>query len=259
MLKYYVQEKISDRQKDMDIEQFLDENGITRLFSDDEKYPKNIILARKNMPVLYHLGELYDYSNCVSVVGTRSCSEFGKEFAYNLGKKLVDNNYKVVSGLADGIDTFAHKGCIENDGLAIVILAWFHKLFPAHNRPLLDTILKNGCAITENVIQPEKNSRFEFLKRDELMVALSNVIIVVESKSKGGAKYTADYAKKKGVPVIIAKTKTNDPELIDGFNTFVENGAIVAQSEDDVIGILKNIQTEKIKPTSNTMDNFFLE
>lgn len=242
--------------KDIDIEQFLDENGITRLFSDDEKYPKCINLARKNMPIIYHLGKLYDYSNSVSVVGTRSCSEFGKEFASNLGKKLVDNNYKVVSGLADGIDTFAHKGCIENGGQAIVILAWFHKLFPAHNKQLLDAILENGCAITENVMQPEKNSRFKFLKRDQLMVALSNAVIVVESKSKGGAKYTADYAMKKGVTVIIAKTKTDDPELIAGFNKLVKIGATVAQSEDDVIGILKNLKIKKIKTMPNTMDDF---
>ena len=240
-----------------DIEQFLDENGIVRLFPDDKKYPQNIIMARKNMPTIYHLGELFDYSNGVSVVGTRSCSKFGEEFAFNLGKLLVDNNFKIVSGLADGIDTFAHKGCVENNGLGIVILAWFHKLYPPHNKPLLDNILENGCAITENPLQPEKNSRFEFLKRDELMVALSDAIIVIESKSKGGAKYTADYAKKKGIPVIIAKTKTDDSELINGFNTFVENGALVAESESNVIEILKNLKEKKSSKTiPKTMDDF---
>ena len=86
------------------------------------------------------------------------------------------------------------------------------------------------------------------------MVALSEAIIVVESKSKGGAKYTSDYAKKKNVPVIIAKTKTEDPELIDGFNTFVENGAIVADSEEKVIEILKNLENKKT--SSKTMDDF---
>ncbi len=252
--KFYV--PVEQRGKNMvnseNLEEFLDENGITKLLPDTANYPKNIVMARKNMPTIYHLGELFDYSNGISVVGTRSCSEFGKEFARNLGKKLADNNYKIVSGLADGIDTFAHKGCVENNGIGIVILAWFHKLFPPHNKPLLDSILENGCAITENPLEPEKNSRFEFLKRDELMVALSHAVIVVESKSKGGAKYTADYAKKKGVPVIIVKTKTDNSELINGFNTFVENGAIVAQTEDEVIGILKNLKKEKNK----TMDDF---
>jgi DNA processing protein len=238
------------------LEEFLDSNGILRLLSDSPKYPQNMSLARKNRPSIYHLGELYDYSNGISVVGTRSCSKFGEEFAFNLGKLLVDNNHKIISGLADGIDTFAHKGCVDNDGIGIVILAWFHKLYPPHNKPLLDAILENGCAITENPLEPEKNSRFEFLKRDELMVALSDVIVVIESKSKGGAKYTADYAKRKGVPVVIAKTKTDDPKLIDGFKTFVENGAIVAQSENDVIDIIKNIKNKKIQTKPKTMDDF---
>ena len=237
-----------------EIERFLDENEIMKLLPHTPKYPKNIILARKKMPVIYHLGDLFDYSNSVSVVGTRSCSKFGEEFAFNLGKLLVENNYKIISGLADGIDTFAHKGCVENNGFGIVILAWFHKLYPPHNKPLLDKILENGCAITENPLQPEKNSRFEFLKRDELMVALSNAIVVVESKSKGGAKYTSDYAKKKNVPVIIARTKTDDPELIDGFKTFVENGAFVADSEEKVIEILKNLENKKTD--SKTMNDF---
>jgi len=240
-----------------ELEDFLNENGITRLLPHTAKYPQNLSLARKNMPAIYHLGDLHDYTNSVSVVGTRSCSKFGEEFAFNLGKLLVDNNYKIVSGLADGIDTFAHKGCVENNGVGIVILAWFHKLYPPHNKPLLDEILENGCAITENPLEPEKNSRFEFLKRDELMVALSNAIIVVESKSKGGAKYTADYAKKKEVPVIIIKTKTDDPELIEGFDTFVENGAIVANSESEVIDILKNLKEKKSHKTiPKTMDDF---
>jgi DNA processing protein len=234
-------------------QQFLDENDISELESSSKNYPKNLRIARKNLPNIFHLGDMFDYSNAVSVVGTRSCSDFGKEFAENLGQILSDNKFKVISGLARGIDTAAHTGCVKNEGIGIAILPWFHKLYPPENKFLLDAIIeRGGCAISENLFQPKTNPRFQFLNRDELMVALSIAIVVVESKSKGGAKYTSDYAKRKGVPVIIVKTKTTEQELIEGFETFKNNGAIVAEDESEVIKILNELKTKNaVKPKNN--------
>jgi DNA processing protein len=235
-------------------EQFMDENEISKLSPNDERYPERIILVRKNLPEIYHLGSLTNYDNGIAVVGTRSCSKFGEEFARNLGRELPSNGYKVISGLAKGIDTFAHAGCIENDGEAIAILAWFHKLYPPQNKSLLDAILENGCAISEHIFQPEKNARFEFLKRDKLMMSISDVIVVVESKSKGGAKYTADEAMKKNIPVIKCKTETDDPELIEGHKTFLANGAIEATSPEHVIELISELKEKK--ETKNNLDDF---
>ena len=147
-------------------EQFMAENGISKLLPNDEGYPERINLIKKNLPEIYHLGPLNNYDDGVAVVGTRSCSKFGEEFARTLGSDLSTNGYKVISGLAKGIDTFAHTGCVENDGEPIAILAWFHKLYPPQNKPLLDAILENGCAMSEFIFMPEKNARYEFLKRD---------------------------------------------------------------------------------------------
>ena len=241
-----------------ELEEFLSNNGISTLFSDDIHYPSKISRARSKPEnhKIYHLGNFTNYEKCVSVVGTRSCSEFGKEFTFNLVKKLIHYDYKIISGLAKGIVTFAHHGCVENNGIGIAIMAWFHKIYPTENRTLFDQILENGCAFSENPLKPENNSRFEFLKRDELIAVMSDVVIVVESKSKGGAKYTADYAKKKKIPVIKCKTKTDNAELIEGHKKFLENGAIEAISPENVIELISELKGNTEIGNKNTLDDF---
>ena len=236
--------------------QFMDKNGISKLSPKDKTYPQRINLVRKNLPKIYHKGSLTDYDNGISVVGTRSCSKFGEKFARNLGKELSTHGYKVISGLANGIDTFAHIGCIENNGESIAILAWFHELYPPQNKHLLDAILKNGCAISENIFKPIKNARFEFLHRDELIASLSDVVVVVESKSKGGSKYTFDKAKKNKIPIIKCKTKTDDAELKEGHKTFLDNGANEATTPKQVIKLISELKKENITNIQEKIDDY---
>ena len=220
---------------------FIEQNGINVIKPKDLTYPTSIHKVRKKLPTIYHMGELFDYDNGIAVVGTRRNSENGQLFAQNIGKLLSENNYKVVSGLATGIDTFAHSGCLENNGLTIAILAWFHELSPKPNKELLEKIVETGCALSENLFAPTKEPKYAFLKRDDIIAALSNAVVVVETRSKGGAKYTANVARKKKIPVIVPKINNNDPELQDGFEVLVQEGAHVAKDEDDVIEIIKSL------------------
>jgi len=240
-----------------ELEEFLTSNDITSLLSNEKNYPSKMTIARPKNHKIFHVGNVIDYEKCVSIVGTRSCSEFGAQFAFDLAKELVNHDYKIISGLAQGIDASAHHGCIENNGIGIAIMAWFHKIYPPQNKQLFNEILENGCGFTENPLEPEKNSRFEFLKRDELIAVMSDVVIVVESKSKGGAKYTADYAKKKKIPVIKCKTQTDDSELLEGHKTFLANGAREATSPEHIIELISELKEKKeTKETKNNLDDF---
>ncbi len=231
---------------------FIEQNGINVIKPKDPAYPTSIHKVRKKLPTIYHMGQLFDYDNGIAVVGTRRNSENGQLFAQNIGKLLSENNYKVVSGLATGIDTFAHSGCLENNGLTIAILAWFHELSPKPNKELLEKIVETGCALSENVFAPTKEPKYAFLKRDDIIAALSDAVVVVETRSKGGAKYTADIAKRKKIPVIISKIKNNDAELQDGFDVLEQEGALVAKDEDDVIDIIKALP----KSDNHQIDSF---
>ncbi len=236
----------------MNEKNFVEQNGIYVINPGDPKYPTSIQKVRKKLPTIYHMGQLFDYDNGIAVVGTRRNSGNGQLFAQNIGKLLSKNNYKVVSGLATGIDTFAHSGCLENNGLAIAILAWFHELSPKPNKELLEKIVETGCALSENVFAPTKEPKYAFLKRDDIIAALSDAVVVVETRSKGGAKYTADIAKRKKIPVIISKINNNDAELQDGFDVLEQEGALVAKDEDDVIEIIKSLP----KSDNHQIDSF---
>ena len=227
-------------------------NGIIPINSKNPKYPTSIHKVRKKLPTIYHMGELFKYDDGIAVVGTRECSENGQLFAQNIGKLLSKNNYKVVSGLATGIDTFAHRGCLENNGLAIAVLAWFHEISPKGNKELLEKIVETGCALSENVFAPTKEPKYAFLKRDDIIASLSNAVIVFETRAKGGGKYTADIAKRKKIPVITPKINNNDAELQDGFEVLVQEGALVAKDEDDVIEIIKSLP----KSDNHQLDSF---
>ena len=231
---------------------FIEQNGINVIKPKDPTYPTSIHKVRKKLPTIYHMGQLFDYDNGIAVVGTRRNSENGQLFAQNIGKLLSENNYKVVSGLATGIDTFAHSGCLENNGLAIAILAWFHELSPKPNKELLEKIVETGCALSENVFAPTKEPKYAFLKRDDIIASLSDAVVVVETRSKGGAKYTADIAKRKKIPVIISKINNNDAELQDGFDVLEQEGALVAKDEDDIIEIIKALP----KSDNHQIDSF---
>ena len=87
------------------------------------------------------------------------------------------------------------------------------------------------------------------------MVALSEAIIVVESKSKGGAKYTSDYGIKKKIPIIICDTKTDNDDLKEGFEAFIKMDSIIANSPSDVIEIIQDLNNKK-KSQLKTLDNF---
>ena len=242
----------------IDLEEFLTSNEITSLLSNENNYPSKMTITRPKNHKIFHIGNVVDYEKCVSIVGTRSCSESGAQFAFDLAKELVNHDYKIISGLAQGIDASAHHGCIENDGIGIAILAWFHKIYPPQNKQLFDKILEKGCGFTENPLQPEKNSHYEFLKRDELIAVMSDVVIVVESKSKGGAKYTADHAMKKNIPVIKCKTDTDDSDLIEGHETFLVNGATEATSPEHVIKLILELK-EKTEIKSNKIQKKLFE
>ena len=229
----------------MDEQNFIEQNGIYVINPKDPKYPTLIHKVRKKLPTIYHMGGLLEYDDGIAVVGTRECSENGQLFAHNIGKLLSENNYKVVSGLATGIDAFAHSGCLENNGLTIAILAWFHELSPKSNKELLEKIIESGCALSENLFPPAKEPKYAFLKRDDIIAALSNAVVVVETKSKGGAKYTANVARKKKIPVIVPKISNNDAELQEGFEVLIQEGALVAKDEDHVIEIIKSLPKQK--------------
>jgi len=139
------------------------------------------------------------------VIGSRECTIYGKQMAKQISKELVDNNITVISGLAKGIDTYAHIGGIKQT--IAVLGSGFNNIYPQENIKLAkDIIRNNGLLITEyelNEISKPQN----FPARNRIISALSTGVIVIEAKSKSGSFITVDLALEEGKNVYAVPRK----------------------------------------------------
>ena len=135
-------------------------------------------------------------SKCIAIVGTRKATSYGKKMAYSLAYNFAKQGYTIVSGLALGIDSFAHIGALRAGGSTIAVMATsLNRVYPRENAKLATAIIesKKGAIITENNIG-EKLGKDIFPKRNRIISGLCEKVIVVEAEEESGALITADLA-----------------------------------------------------------------
>ena len=142
--------------------------------------------------------------NCISMVGCRECSDYGKRIAGNLSYNLAKNNLCIVSGLAKGIDEYSHLGALYAKGKTIAVLgSGINIIYPKENCYLANKILNNnGLIISEFPISFNPN-KLTFPARNRIISGLSKGVVVVEAKKKSGTLITVDFALEQGREVFV--------------------------------------------------------
>jgi len=165
----------------------------------DKNYPK-LLKEIKNPPeVLYTRGELKPDEKCFGVVGTRMFSSYGKQVALEIAGDLAEAGLTIVSGLAPGIDTFAHTATVERRKRTIAVLGTGideRSIYPQSNLNLARKILETGGALISEYPPGTRGTQFTFPQRNRIISGLSLGVLVVEAKEKSGALITAEWAKK---------------------------------------------------------------
>ena len=175
---------------------FAEKNGIRILYYLNSDYPKRLQHCYDSPVILYCKGNTnLNAEKVVGVVGTRNVTEYGKMLADKLIQELVDDNVLVVSGLAYGVDTCAHKAALKNNLLTAAVLAHgFQTIYPSVNAGLARKMLESGgCLLTEHISGTEPD-RENFPKRNRIVSGMIDCLVVVESAAKGGALITAEIA-----------------------------------------------------------------
>ena len=200
----------------------LNKKNISFSFYENDNYPTRLKNCYDPPLILYHYGNgNIAPKKIVSIVGSRNASITGKKSTEELVNELSNNNISIVSGLAYGIDVFAHENSLKNNNETIAVLAHgFNFMYPYCHRSIAKEIPKNGLLISEHSINTPPKKAF-FPKRNRIIAGLSDATIIVESKKNGGAIITAKMANDYNRDVFAYPGETDNP-LKAGCNKLIQ-------------------------------------
>ncbi len=197
-----------------------------------------------SLQVIGHLPE--NDKKTVAIVGARQCSQGGKKLAYQFANALAKAGVAIISGMAKGIDGSAHQGALDAGGRTYAVLGCgVDVCYPEVNRILYEKIPINGGIISE-LPQGTKPFAWNFPRRNRIISALSDVVLVVEAKEKSGSLITADFALEQGRDVYAVPGRITDT-LSAGCNRLISMGAGVALTPSQMLSEL-GICTDSIVP-----------
>lgn len=198
-------------------------------------YPSRILAFAKPLRPLYYLGDLsLAEQPSIAIVGSRSCTMYGKTVAQGLARRAAECGVVVVSGLARGIDTAAHAGAIKAGGSTIAVLGNGTDVFyPAVNGPLQREIGEKGLLLSEYPPGTGAN-RFHFPERNRIISSLADAVVIVEAGTRSGSLITAECAEEQGKPVYAVPGNITSPASL-GTNKLIRDRAEPLLFFDDVL------------------------
>ncbi|HEX8167472.1 MAG TPA: DNA-processing protein DprA [Beijerinckiaceae bacterium] len=206
----------------------------------EPEYPKTLRAIDSAPPLIAVRGDAKALARpMVAIVGSRNASAAGLTFTERLAKALADAGYTVVSGLARGIDTRAHRGSLAT-GTVAVLAGGHARVYPADNAPLLEKIVaEGGAAVSEMPLEWEPRGR-DFPRRNRIVSGLSYGVVVVEAAKKSGSLITARFALEQGREVFAVPGSPLDPRA-EGTNDLIRQGATLCAAPEHVIEPLAKI------------------
>ncbi|MDD4503247.1 MAG: DNA-processing protein DprA, partial [Clostridiaceae bacterium] len=212
----------------------MKENSIKAYTIFENEYPENLKNIYDPPPVLYVKGELLkEDALAIGIVGSRKASDYGLKAAYKIAYRLAELGITIVSGMALGIDSAAHRGALAAKGRTIAVFACGLKyVYPMTNFRLSQEIQKDGAIITEYPFDTEAFAP-QFPARNRIISGMSLGVIVVEAGEKSGSLITADFALEQGREVFAVPGNISSPNS-KGTNSLIKNGAKLVSNIEDI-------------------------
>jgi len=175
----------------------------------------------------------------VAIVGSRRNTRYGEEIAYEMAYELAKRGVIVVSGLAYGIDSIAHKGALDADGCTVAVLGTpIDQIYPrAHEKLAKDIIAQGGAIISELEPGAKFYPKTSFLKRNRIIAGLSDAVVIVEAAVRSGSLNTAAHALEQGKDVFAVPGNITSPYSM-GCNKLIRQGASPYTCLDDLLSVL---------------------
>lgn len=199
------------------------------VYSNDPSYPENLRQVSGYPKRLYITGEIIERDRrAVAIIGSRRMSDYGKKIAWEFSYALAKNGITIVSGLARGVDTVAHKAALFAEGRTIAVLgSGIDIVYPPENIFLAKTIAGSGAVVTEFELGTPPYAK-NFLSRNRIISGLSLATLVIEGAARSGTLSTAAYAANEGKDVFVVPGS----EVTDWL---IEQGANSVKSPEELI------------------------
>jgi DNA processing protein len=229
------------------------ELGVQLILLDSPKYPK-LLKEIYNPPFgIYIMGEIQENEKIpISIVGTRKATNEGKNISKKFSRKLNENGFLIISGLAFGIDISAHESCVElNQKTIAVIASGVDNISPRSNYKVAKKILDNSGAIISEYPIGAKPFPNRFIERNRIISGLSKGILIIEAPKSSGALITARFATEQNRDIFVVPGSINNQNYI-GSNNLIKNGAQLVTSPQDILDAyeIKNETAQAIKAES---------
>ncbi|MDH7461930.1 DNA-processing protein DprA [Chitinophagaceae bacterium 26-R-25] len=219
---------------------FIEKNNIQPLFFTDNNYPKRLRNCYDPPTMLYYRGTAdLNAAKIISIIGTRSHTEYGRQLTEKLVSDLAPQNIVIASGMAFGIDGVAHKAAVKNSLPTIGVLAHGLDVMypPEHNALAKEMLSNNGGLLTEfpSCTKPDKHN---FPIRNRIVAGMSDATIVIETNVKGGSMITANLAYGYNRDVLAFPGRTTDSRSSGCLKLIKEKKASLITGADDVLEAL---------------------
>lgn len=214
--------------------QLLERYGAQVITLEDEEYPENLRQIFDPPALLYIKGELWEVDKfAVALVGSRKCSRYGKSVAHDLAGQLVGKGITVISGMARGIDSAAHRGALEAGGRTIAVLGCgLSVVYPPENKDLMEKIAGSGALVSEFSMATTPVP-YNFPIRNRIISGLSLGVVVVEAALRSGASITIGCALEQGREAFAVPGSINSP-VSRGTHRLIKQGARLVENVDDI-------------------------
>lgn len=223
------------------------QHSVSVICREDANYPPGLLKTPDPPIVLFVKGELRPTDAIgVAIVGSRRCSIYGGEQARRFGELLANAGITVVSGLARGIDAFAHHGAVDAGGRSIAVLgSGLNDIYPPENRTLAERLLQHGAWVAEApMLAPVRATNFP--SRNRIIAGMTLGTLVIEAAARSGALITARLAMEYNREVMAIPGRLQEATSV-GTNRLIRDGATLVTCLEDVLDELGELGA-KLKP-----------
>ncbi len=233
----------------------IKQNNGKILYYQDKEYPQRLLRITDFPPMIFTTGQTnLNPSKAISIVGTRNMTNYGKGLVHDIIEQISSHQPQIISGLAYGVDLTAHRQALENKLDTVAVMATgLDKIYPKEHLGISKEIKNQGALVTEYPYD-SKPDAMKFPARNRIIAGLSDVVIVVEATTKGGALITANFANQYNIDVLACPGRVDD-NFNQGCNQLIANYQAHIYTSPDSITNLLNWDKVTDLPPKRTLIN----